>query len=396
MRSLRAQTSGATERQHDLARLAGHELPRRLPRLVAAARLRTWFTEDLALQSSTEIPDWLVEALQDIEYQTGRKPTSTPENRDVAESWLQHLRLQMRIERLVDMPLCHDDIVQRGDTVEDLLLVSSITDDGAIWFRGGRGARAWPDQIELVVPTDAAHEHELRSRARARAAARRPPSFSTADAADLQKFRTKRAAHPDTIEELRAVIDAAKDEAPIQAFLTKYPELLALLVRGPTSYVRPQVRLGNQYVADFIIGDVDSNGPRWILIELETPRSTVALKTKDQFEQHTREGIAQINQWRHWLRENLHYARKRSTDDGCGLPGVQPEADGLVIVGRRHLQNDNAAKLKIQQNEHDRIRIHTYDWLVEQLEGSLGNIDSPVFNKHIIPRPENPDDELFL
>lgn len=137
MRSLRAQTSRATERQHDLARLAGHELPRRLPRLVAAARLRTWFTEDLALQSSTEIPDWLVEALQDIEYQTGRKPTSTPENRDVAESWLQHLRLQMRIERLVDMPLCHDDIVQRGDTVEDLLLVSSITDDGAIWFRGG-------------------------------------------------------------------------------------------------------------------------------------------------------------------------------------------------------------------------------------------------------------------
>jgi len=364
--------------------------------LVAAARLRTWFAEDLALQSSTEIPDWLVKALQDIEYQTGRKPTSTPENRDVAESWLQHLRLQMRIERLVDMPLCHDDVVQRGDIADDLFLVSSITDDGAIWFRGGRGARAWPDQIELVVPSDAAHEHELRNRARARATALRPPSFSTADAADLQQFRTKRAPHRDTIEELRAVIDAAKDEAPIQAFLTQHPELLTLLVRGPTSYVRPQVRLGNQYIADFIIGDVDSNGPRWILIELETPRSTVALKTKDQFEQHTRDGIAQINQWRHWLRENLHYARKRRTDDGCGLPGVQPEADGIVIVGRRHLQNDKAAKLKIQQNEHDRIRIHTYDWLVEQIEGSLGNIDSPVFNKHIIPRPENPDDDLFL
>lgn len=396
VRSLRAQTSWATERQQDLARLAGHNLPRRLPRLVAAARLRTWFAEDLALQSSTEIPGWLVEALQDIEHQTDRTPTSTPENRDVAESWLQHLRLQMRIERLVDMPLRHDDIVQRRDNAADLFLVSSITDDGAIWFQGGRGARAWPDQIEVVIPTDAAHEHELRNRAQARTAALRPPSFSTADAADLQEFRTKRVTHRDKIEGLRTVIDAAKDEAPVQAFLTKYPELLALLVRGSTPYVRPQVRLGSQYVADFIIGDVDSNGPRWVLIELETPRSTVALKSKDQFEQHTRDGIAQVNQWRHWLRENLHYARKRRRDDGCGLPGIQPEADGIVIVGRWHLQNHNAAKLKIQQSEHDRIRIHTYDWLVEQIEGSLGNIDSPVFNKHILPRPENPDDDLFI
>lgn len=386
---MRAQTSVATERQHCLARLAGHKLPRRLPRLVAGARLRTWFAEDLGLQSPTPIPEWLDEALQNIEGQTGRKPTSNPESRDVAESWLHHLRLQMRIERLVAKPLCCGDIVQRGDSVEELLLVSSITDEGAICFQGGRGLRAWPDQIELVEPTDTAHAQELRHKALARAAALQPPSFSALDAADLERFRTERAPQAEIIEQLRRAIDAARDEAPIQAFLTNYPELLALLLRGPMSYVRPQVRLGNQYIADFIVGDVDSSGPRWILVELETPSSTVSLRTKDQFDRHARDGIAQVDQWRHWLRENLSYARKRSTDEGCALPGIQPDADGLVIVGRRSLQNDNAAKLKVQQYERNRIRVHTYDWLVQQLEASLGNIDSPVFNKHIIPRPEN-------
>lgn len=397
VRSLRAQIASATERQHQLAQLSGHKLPTRLPRLVAAARIRGWLAEDLGLRGPEEVRDWLERALKALEDETGQKPWSVPENHQVANAWLQYFRLKNRASRLAGMPMGRDDVVtlvNRPSGSEELFLVASINDEGLVWLQGGNGARAWPDQINVIKPKGPSDEAKLRNSAKARIALQRKPSFFGADMADLKEFQVNRLVQQDTIEELRSVVDNAQDEAPIQAYLTGHPELWGLLLRGPNAYVIPQVKLGNHYVADFIIGDVDSNGPRWVLVELETPLSQVTLKNSNEFEQHARKGISQVEEWRVWLQKNLHVARGRRNDkSGCGLAGILPQSDGLVIVGRRHLQGERsgrAADLKLQKEHTTRIKVHTYDWLIEQFEESRLGTDSPQMNDYILGRPGIP------
>ena len=88
------------------------------------------------------------------------------------------------------------------------------------------------------------------------------------------------------------------------------------LIAGRRRYCLPQPRLGSEYVPDFLIAGVYSLGIRWVLVELETPRSGVYLKDGRQFDEKARKGISQIGDWRHWLGENLHTARAFKPDGG--------------------------------------------------------------------------------
>ena len=129
--------------------------------------------------------------------------------------------------------------------------------------------------------------------------------------------------------------------------------------------------LGGKYVADFLLADVSSSGVRWILVELETPDSATTLSRGNQFDKHARQGRNQIEEWREWLQDNLDMARRPKQQNGLGLLDIRPQAEGLVLVGRRDQVRENAPTLRSRLFETDRILMHTYDWLLEQLEGTL-------------------------
>jgi hypothetical protein len=159
-------------------------------------------------------------------------------------------------------------------------VISSIGEDGRVYFKGGRGFRAWPDQVSIVARADDVDEAAKQVRREAEnSAAERSASlaWSIAKRQELSEFLIATRLSEADINELQHVISDANDERPIQQFLEQHPHLLSVLVNGQERYCIPQKRLGAEYVPDFIVGSVDSLGIHWVLVELETPRSSIYL-----------------------------------------------------------------------------------------------------------------------
>lgn len=235
---------------------------------------------------------------------------------------------------------------------------------------------------------------ESRNSAAAQVAARvRTDSWSLAKQAELSQFEVNHRLTRDDVDTLRAVIERANDEKVIQALVERRPQLLTALLGASMKFCVPRVRLGTAYVTDFLIADVDSRGIRWVLVELETPHSAVTLQTSNELDRFARKGVSQVKEWREWLANNLHTARRFRRDDGLGLPDIRSESDGLVLVGRRQLLLDNSSAIRHRLREETRIDVRTYDWWLEQLDGALSYRGLSATSSYLVPRPDEEHDE---
>jgi hypothetical protein len=157
-------------------------------------------------------------------------------------------------------------------------------------------------------------------------------------------------------------------------------------LRGNSRYCISKVRLGREYIPDFLIADVDSAGIHWTLIELETPTSSVFLKNGKTLDAKARRGVEQITEWRQWLTNNLSYARRPRHEDGLGLFDITPSAPAYVFVGRRHRLGNGSGAARAEHKSQNGIQIHTYDALVEWLRGSMRHTGLPTTNPYALPR----------
>jgi hypothetical protein len=128
------------------------------------------------------------------------------------------------------------------------------------------------------------------------------------------------------------------------------------------AWVIPQVKLGNTYVADFLVAAETSLGIRWLFIELESPTHQLRLKTKNAFSEGVRHGVTQINDWRDWIRDHQDIARRTRYENGLGLSGIRPDAKGLVLIGRGEVTSD-PDNVRLREADRDNIDVRTYDWL---------------------------------
>jgi hypothetical protein len=290
-----------------------------------------------------------------------------------------------RLRTLRQLKLRTGDIVRICDTAEDVAEVSSIGDTGIVYLTGG--GREWPDRVEVVVRSGkrSASADALRRQAANRAAHRAPArEWSVAKHEALEAFCVEDGPSEADMAELASIVSTAVDEKPVQQYLEENPQVLAALLRGPFRYVLPQVRIGKDYVADFFLASVDSRGVSWTLLELETPRSPTALSKKNDFDKHARAGIAQIEEWREWLQDNLDQARRGPRQNGLSLPDIRPGVDGIVLVGTRDRLATNANPLRSRLSESKRIDVHTYDWLVETVQGSIQYTGPPAANRYLL------------
>lgn len=169
---------------------------------------------------------------------------------------------------------------------------------------------------------------------------------------------------PAAIEALRNALETADDEAAMQRLLEKHPALLAGTVVGTRdTWIRPQVQLGNHYMADFMIAGQTSLGVRWTLVELESPVSRLTNPGNRRATATLRHAVDQIEDWRRWLSTNLHYARSARDADGLGLPGITAEVPGLIIMARE-TYDDAAAEIRELHVRRSHIQVRTYDWLM--------------------------------
>lgn len=378
-------TGPATKKQRDLGVLAGILLSPRTPRIVAAAMLRAALRHELNLPAPRPISSRYDERIRAL--RRPHDPLISSQTEEEAEAWVNFLRLARRRESLVDLKIQEGDIVKTTEGV--LAEVSSIGQEGRVFFKGGQGFGSWPDQVTIVARRNeiAGPATEARKQAQNFAARHtRSSVWSTAKRSELSEFATEAIISEDDIVELESIISAAEDERPIQKFLESNGHLLTALLGGPERYCLPKKRLGGEYIPDFVIGDVNSQGIRWVLIELETPRSGIYLKSGLELDERTRKGLAQVVSWRSWLSQNIAYASKKRSDDGIGLFDIREKADAIVLVGRRSQIPETKDALRHALRQENNIRIHTYDWLLDTLRGAVQYVGPPGSNPYLIPR----------
>jgi hypothetical protein len=182
----------------------------------------------------------------------------------------------------------------------------------------------------------------------------------------LQEFRVYEGISVDQMKGLEKTIKTAEDEATLQKFLEKNPEILINhLGGGQGRWVIAQKRLGSEFVPDFVIGEKSSLGFEWYLVELESPKAKMFTKAGNQSFKLTH-AINQIQKWRSWLSKNKDYASRLRSDDGLGLTDISHSPPGLILIGRREQLDDSKNKLRKQISDDIRIAIHTYDFLIDR------------------------------
>jgi hypothetical protein len=97
----------------------------------------------------------------------------------------------------------------------------------------------------------------------------------------------------------------------------------------------------------------------------------ITLKNDNLLEEHARKGVSQVNEWREWILNKLALARLARGEGGLGLLDIRPDSEGLALLGRRARLGENAKEVRAGFAEKDRIKIHTYDHLLERLGGQL-------------------------
>ena len=380
----------ATNDQGKLIDLLNLDLSKEMPRLVVAAKLRDQLADVINLPLSSKPNARVLSFIEFLKKDQDGK--IEPQSNAEAEAWLHHLRLLRRVEHLERIKIEAGDIVEI-QSENCFAEVSSIGEEGRIYFKGGYGFGSWPDLLTVRARrNDNSSEAErVREKARNCAVLAAPiGEWSEAKHRELSEHEVKEAVTKEDIVRLKEVIDSACDEKPIQKHLEEKPQIITALIGGKNRYCLPQKRLGAEYVPDFLIGDTDSLGISWVLIELETPKSAIYLKTNDQLDEYARKGVSQIQEWREWLTSNIAYARNNRMNNGLGLIDIRPLSRAVVLVGRRTNMRVTKEIARNQLRDSENIHIHTYDWLLEQLNGALTFSGPPGFNPHLI-QPEARD-----
>jgi hypothetical protein len=187
----------------------------------------------------------------------------------------------------------------------------------------------------------------------------------------------------DEIAAYQSALDTARDEADMQHCLEANPRMLIQhLTGGRRAWVIPQKRLGSEYVTDFVIAQKTSGGLVWYAVELERPQAKMFNKNGDS-SSVLNHALRQINDWRDWLSQNRDYAAKPSERSGIGLIDIDPELEGLIIIGRDAEVDQRATASRRRRLERvNRVRIETYDWLLYEARERFAALEERA--RHIV------------
>ena len=182
----------------------------------------------------------------------------------------------------------------------------------------------------------------------------------------------------------------------MQRFLEANPRILIqLLVAGRSAWVIPKKRLGSEHETDFVIRQKASGTFEWYAVELERPQAKMFNKNGDPSAALTH-ALRQISDWREWLSQNRDYATKPREQSGLGLTGIDPELEGLIIIGRdADIDRRATASLRRRLERTHRTKIETYDWLLSQASERLEVLEKRAKSMAAAVRKTDPVTELM-
>jgi hypothetical protein len=168
------------------------------------------------------------------------------------------------------------------------------------------------------------------------------------------------------IAAFESALNSARIERDMQLFLEANPRLLIQQINGGrNAWVIPQKRLGWEYVTDFMIAEKASTGFAWYAVELERPQAKIFTK-KGDISAALNHALRQISDWRDWFSRNRDLAERPLNRSGLGLTDIDPEVEGLIIIGRDFDIDESTHERRRRLVRDRRVKIETYDWLLSQ------------------------------
>jgi hypothetical protein len=174
------------------------------------------------------------------------------------------------------------------------------------------------------------------------------------------------------LDALDGLLQKETDEAIFQRFLEENPEVLAVTqaLGHHGIYVIPQVSFGNKYLADFMIGQRNSMGFFWTGLEIESPRHSV-VKNDGHFTAAVNHAVAQVEDWRSYVRHNRASVQQPRNLGGEGLLQIEPEFDVWVIIGRETPRDTTTPRRERFVATKGNTHIQTWDGFRDRIEECL-------------------------
>ena len=86
----------------------------------------------------------------------------------------------------------------------------------------------------------------------------------------------------------------------------------------------------------------------------------------------------------------VSHARARRSESGLGLFDVEGHAPGFVIVGRRNrMPGEVSESIRLEQRSRNNTEIHSYDWLLERLYGTLRYSGVPAISPYLLSHADD-------
>jgi hypothetical protein len=200
-----------------------------------------------------------------------------------------------------------------------------------------------------------------------RRATRDALAFANAHLMGLQRVEPNRqrdvviARIEEAIREFRALLDTQPGEEEVQRYLSE--DRNKILLHPEAVNISPKVRLGAEYVPDFVI---ELPRKRYVYVEIEQPKHQVITQNGRPSAKLT-DATQQVEDWFRWTSDNIAYARSI-------LPDIS-EPSGKVILGRETgIPPQHREVLRRRNVEHHRIESVTFDDLLENAEQHLSNL----------------------
>lgn len=154
-------------------------------------------------------------------------------------------------------------------------------------------------------------------------------------------------------------------EENLQKFLMEHSFIL-----HPSAETIPKQKLGDDFITDFVLIATTTQGPSYILVELE--RASHKVLTKDHtLASPVNHAIKQTRDWDMWLESNKAYIQNK-------LPGFETP-NYIIVIGRsNNFGEKQKAYLRSYNREWKNIELITYDDLLIRFRSTIEKLKSTV------------------
>jgi hypothetical protein len=134
------------------------------------------------------------------------------------------------------------------------------------------------------------------------------------------------------------------------------------------AYLFPELKLGAEYIVDYMLLGKSSDGYSIVFIEFENPNTPFLILSSNTESESVRKGITQIRDWKRWLNESRDYFFQSTGLKKENIDVPMSRFFFCLVVSRRDIMDERATELRSQMCfEMSNTKIISFDRLGDNI-----------------------------